>query len=108
MSHVQIYLYIHRRAIKLSVGSGGRGYVLNNERQVLHFAVKKCFTLPQCSVLLCFERVFHFAVEKQFCLLLENVSFCYEKVFHLAVGNFSTTLLEIFSVCYGKVFSLLQ
>ena len=92
MSHVQIYLYIHRRAIKLSVGSGGRGYVLNIERQVLHFAVKKCFTLPQCSVLLCFERVFHFAVEKQFCLLLENVSFCYEKVFPFAMRKCFTLL----------------
>ena len=57
MSHVQIYLYIHRRAIKLSVGSGGRGYVLNNERQVLHFAVVK-FHLAVVK--------FHFAVEKQF------------------------------------------
>ena len=92
MSHVQIYLYIHRRAIKLSVGSGGRGYVLNNERQVLHFAVKKCFTLPQCSVLLCFERVFHFAVEKQFCLPLENVSFCCEKVFPFAMRKCFTLL----------------
>ena len=92
MSHVQIYLYIHRRAIKLSVGSGGRGYVLNNERQVLHFAVKKCFTLTQCSVLLCFERVFHFAVEKQFCLPLENVSFCYEKVFPFAMRKCFTLL----------------
>ena len=92
MSHVQIYLYIHRRAIKLSVGSGGRGYVLNNERQVLHFAVKKCFTLTQCSVLLCFERVFHFAVEKQFCLLLENVSFCHEKVFPFAMRKCFTLL----------------
>ena len=92
MSHVQIYLYNHRRAIKLSVGSGGRGYVLNNERQVLHFAVKKCFTLPQCSVLLCFERVFHFAVEKQFCLPLENVSFCYEKVFPFAMRKCFTLL----------------
>ena len=92
MSHVQIYLYIHRRAIKLSVGSGGRGYVLNNERQVLHFAVKKCFTLPQCSVLLCFERVFHFAVEKQFCLPLENVSFCHEKVFPFAMRKCFTLL----------------
>ena len=92
MSHVQIYLYIHRRAIKLSVGSGGRGYVLNNERQVLHFAVKKCFTLTQCSVLLCFERVFHFAVEKQFCLPLENVSFCYEKAFPFAMRKCFTLL----------------
>ena len=92
MSHVQIYLHIHRGAIKLSVESGGRGYVLNNERQVLHFAIKKCFTLPQCSVLLCFERVFHFAVEKQFCLPLENVSFCYEKVFPFAMRKCFTLL----------------